>query len=30
VKEASRIVREHYVLEVVAPRVRRVVFGQEG
>jgi glycosyltransferase involved in cell wall biosynthesis len=30
VTEAARIVREHYVLEVVAPQVRRVVFGLEG
>ena len=30
VTEASRIVREHYVLEVVAPVARRAVFGQAG
>ncbi|MDQ1432271.1 MAG: polysaccharide biosynthesis protein PslH, partial [Actinomycetota bacterium] len=29
VTEASGIVREHYVLDVVAPRVRQMVLGQE-
>ena len=29
VAEASRVVREHYVLDVVGPQARRVVFGEQ-